>query len=349
MSGAPKDQAAWPADGLEALGCCPLCSSSRRRKLMKGASDKLFGTPGRWDYWRCEKCSLVYLDPRPNKASIGSAYKNYRTHNDTGSSGNNRSDLRAAIRNDYLCWKYGYCFSHRSPLGRYVMYCLPPTLRWEWDRHARHLPRPVPGLDRLLDVGCGGGEFLIQAAAAGWSVEGVDFDERAVAIAKSRGVRVRAGSLEAQGYPSDSFDVVTLSHVIEHVHDPSGLLEECVRILKPGGLLWVATPNASSVGLGLYGKDWHWVHAPHHLMLFNRRTLGNLIVRSGIPGVRYLRRGYHVPKEWGFLHALRKGESPWGAKLPVSHLPGALGVDLFDSLFPQFQEELIVVGEKPGS
>jgi len=73
-------------------------------------------------------------------------------------------------------------------------------------------------------------------------------------------------------YPNDSFDVVTLNHVIEHAEDPLSLLEECRRILKPGGKIVVLTPNVTSLGSRVFGNHWRGLEPPRHYHLFGLRT-----------------------------------------------------------------------------
>jgi SAM-dependent methyltransferase len=96
---------------------------------------------------------------------------------------------------------------------------------------------------RLLDVGSGVGELLALARAADWDAVGVDVDPAVVAYARARGLDVRLGELTALALPADSFDLVTLWNVIDVVPAPVGLLAECRRLLRPGGRIFVRTPN----------------------------------------------------------------------------------------------------------
>ena len=101
---------------------------------------------------------------------------------------------------------------------------------------------------RLLEIGCGSGRQLEFLRQLGWRVEGLDLDPVAVKVASARGLTVHTGSLKEQNFPDQYFDAVVSSHVIEHVHDPIGLLRECGRVLRPGGKLVVITPNTASWG-----------------------------------------------------------------------------------------------------
>jgi 2-polyprenyl-3-methyl-5-hydroxy-6-metoxy-1,4-benzoquinol methylase len=156
---------------------------------------------------------------------------------------------------------------------------LHPVRKSEADVYLMHLRARTAG--RVLDVGCGSGELLHRLAERGWAVEGVDSDPTSVERARARGFRVLLGSLEEQGYPSGSFDAVTMSHVIEHVPDPTALLAEAHRILKPGGLLVVVTPNGRSLGHRLFRDDWFPLEPPRHLYVFNVPALREVAARSG--------------------------------------------------------------------
>lgn len=287
---------AWDEAELERLEHCPICTAKARRHVCT-VDDWHAGTPGTWDYYCCAQCGVFYLDPRPNRQSIGRLYESYFTHappprRERGWLGK----LALALRNDYLNWKYGHQHQPALPGGRWLMYLLPPWLRWEWDYAARHLPKPSPNHNRLLDVGCGNGAFLADARTAGWECVGTDFDPHAVAMIRSLGIDAHLGELEALRFEAGSFDAITLSHVIEHVHDPKVLLAECARLLRPGGTLWIATPNSRS-----------WVHrrfganlldfAPCHLILFSPEVLKILLDTRGFR-VTFEHRGSHIQAHW---------------------------------------------------
>ncbi|WP_157651291.1 class I SAM-dependent methyltransferase [Dechloromonas denitrificans] len=146
---------------------------------------------------------------------------------------------------------------------------------------ARNLEWVTPENRRLLDVGCGNGEFMEFARQAGWLVQGVDIDVAAVTIAKAKGLDVIAGGIEQFAGQTACFDRITLSHVVEHVFDPMGLLRDCFRLLKPGGVLWVDTPNMGSAGLRVFGEYWRGLEPPRHLMLFSRASLIDSLIKIG--------------------------------------------------------------------
>lgn len=138
----------------------------------------------------------------------------------------------------------------------------------------------APG--RLLDVGCGGGRFLRRMQKRGWQVVGTDFDEQATRKVSGRyGIETHVGDLPHCGLPAASFDAITLSQTIEHLYDPKATLQECLRLLKPGGLLVMTTPNAASIGATEFGASWRGWEAPRHLQLFTVDSLSALAQTVG--------------------------------------------------------------------
>jgi ubiquinone/menaquinone biosynthesis C-methylase UbiE len=127
-----------------------------------------------------------------------------------------------------------------------------------------------------LDVGCGSGIQLERMQALGWEVEGVDVDAAAVENARRKGLKIHLGDLEGCKFPDDSFDAVTMSHLIEHVEDPQRLLRECHRILKPSGRLVLVTPNAQSWGHRIFRDRWRGLEVPRHIFVFTVSTLRHL-------------------------------------------------------------------------
>lgn len=106
-------------------------------------------------------------------------------------------------------------------------------------------------------IDCGGGRFLNRMLRAGWYVEGTAFDPKAAERVASRyGIRVSCGVLADLRYAADSFNAVAMSQVIEHLHDPNSLLQECRRVLAPEGRLVVTTPNALSRAHMMDGRCW---------------------------------------------------------------------------------------------
>ena len=133
---------------------------------------------------------------------------------------------------------------------------------------------------RLLDVGCSSG-FLLNAARLDFEPVGVEPSRWATELCLRRmGLPVAAETLAEASFPDNHFDVVTMVDVLEHALDPVPLVREAVRVLKPGGLFYVVTPDIGSFSARLLGRYW-WGLRPAHFSYFSEGTLRKLLVGAG--------------------------------------------------------------------
>lgn len=257
--------------------------------------DRLFGAPGTWSLMRCPKCELVWLTPRPLRDDIGQLYAKYFTHETPTDSKRALANLRKLVKDSILKSRFGYSVDGaNSVLGRMLSWLgflkdiIGGSVRYLKSSDGKY----------LLDVGCGNGQFLVKMRELGWEVMGVEPDAEAVGIAREKfGIEVFQGPLKEARLPDNSFDAITMNHVIEHVPDPIGLLRECRRVLKPGGRLVVITPNIKSLGRCVFSEYWRGWEVPRHLFLFSPGALrvcaerARLIVqelRSTAKGARWM-------------------------------------------------------------
>lgn len=300
----------WPSEGLERVEECPVCSFADRRLLHDQLSDSVFCAAGSWSLYGCEHCGSAYLDPRPTPEAIHIAYGRYFTHSDPQPpvsiatlSGVRR--FRRALANGYRNWRYGSRFVPASRLGVVTAWIVPGQ-REVLDNQLRYLPRVWPGA-RLLDVGAGNGRFLVKARDIGWEVAGVEPDPEALAAARRGGLDARKGGIECFDDESASFDVVTMSHVIEHVHDPRRVLKRAFALLRPGGCLYLDTPNIDSYGHKKFGRHWRGLEPPRHLVLFNWESLEWLLSEIGFDRVKRLPRTDVYPNLAAISRAIGEG------------------------------------------
>lgn len=161
----------------------------------------------------------------------------------------------------------------------------------------------------LVDVGCGGGFFVEVAAGAGWRAAGTEVSRAAVEFARSRGLAVHHGVLDGSGFAAGSLDVVTLFEVVEHVREPSGLLAEAAALLRPGGALYLTTPNFGSLTRRLLGSDWS-VISRDHVSLMTPRGLRAAAERAGLEPLRLFTRNILPHEVARFFRRRRKGAGP---------------------------------------
>ena len=134
-----------------------------------------------------------------------------------------------------------------------------------------------------LDVGCGRGLFLDVMRRGGWSVKGVEFcKDSASRASEAYGIEVVYGESAQWGFAENSFDVITVNHVLEHIKNPEETISACRRLLRDGGLLVVAVPDISSLQ-GQAGKGrWFHLDIPYHLHHFSESGLRALIERQSL-------------------------------------------------------------------
>lgn len=197
-----------------------------------------------WLILRCVKCGMVYVDPRPDPHT----------------------------RELYSGDSYGFVRSSQADAavdGRPH----PVRVMSEVESHV--------GSGALLDVGCATGELLIEARRRGWCVQGVEISPHAARVATARGIDVTVGLLRELGLPANSFDAITLLDVIEHLDDPLQELHEIHRLLRPGGVICIETPNWRSIYRLLLGRRWAAMQPRLHILYFDALSLSRLLDRAG--------------------------------------------------------------------
>ena len=251
------------ADREEVIGC-DLCGERRVRPLFAPR-----GTRKPWTYHvvRCPTCGFLYRNPGIQPARLGELY---------AGSGYGR----------FLAGKYG---RKRQRRYRLVLDAFHPVFA---DGGGR----------RLLDFGCGAGQFLELAHERGFEAQGVDLSPAAVRRARKRpsGSRAYVGSpLEVPEIAAGGFDVITLWSVMAHLADPVADLRMLRGLLAPDGMLLILTINANSLLLKAQGAEWGGF-TPNHLKFFSPATLTRALHLAGFPAV-VVRPMYGDPVETGTL------------------------------------------------
>lgn len=196
---------------------------------------------------KCERCGLIYANPRPAVRSLVSAYTRM-------------------VDDDYAAEEEGRRLSARSIL---------------------EMLKKMKKRGRLLDIGCATGFLLDEARKAGWEVHGIELSEWAVGYAKEKLHidTIFHGILKNAHFPDNYFDAVVMKDSIEHLTDPKGTLIEIRRILKSSGILCVNTPNIDSL-IGKVLKARWWGVKQSHLYYFSRKTLHAILKAAGFEPVK---------------------------------------------------------------
>ncbi|QDU85943.1 Malonyl-[acyl-carrier protein] O-methyltransferase [Planctomycetes bacterium Pla163] len=252
---------------------CPLCASGTSTHEVTGY-DRTRPMPGSFDYRRCGGCGLLFQHPLPAPDEIAGLYPDDYSPHVGGRSGIKDKWINRVARRLY----YDTDSPQRSAAGKAFMGLL-------FERVLGEL-RPPRGECRVLDVGCGSGDLLARYAELGWSAHGIEVSPHGCEVARAKGLEVHQGDVFDAPFPTGRFDLIILSHVVEHVLDPVGFLARVREFLAPGGLLVVLTPNSRALGLQRYRSCWFPLEAPRHLMLFCPRTLTNTAREAGLRLVR---------------------------------------------------------------
>ena len=235
----------------ELLTACPVCGSAdisaRLQVQDRSVSQETFAIA------QCAGCGLQFTNPRPDAASIGKYYESaaYVSHN---------AAARGLVNRAYRVARY---FTMRRKVA---------------------LITKLNGgrAGRLLDYGCGTGHFLARARGAGWQVTGLEPHAGARQAAAARVGQPIQEPAALATLPPASFDVVTLWHVLEHVHTLQETMRQLVRVLKPGGCLLIAVPNPDSLDAQHYREYWAAYDVPRHLYHFVPATLRPLLAAHGL-------------------------------------------------------------------
>lgn len=134
---------------------------------------------------------------------------------------------------------------------------------------------------KILDVGIGTGLFLRLAKKHGWQTFGVDASNYAYNRVRKYGHKLFKGDLEDVDFENNLFDAINMRHVIEHIPDPKKALIKAYKILKPGGIICIATPDSFGFHAKIFGKDWPHLSLPYHLHFFSKNSLSKLVEDSG--------------------------------------------------------------------
>jgi SAM-dependent methyltransferase len=247
-------------------GVCALCGSGGGTAFARGFDFEYLTTRTEFTFWRCA-CGGAFLNPRPAPEALPRVYpSNYYSY-----------DFANKLGPAVMRFK---AFAERAKVRAYEPYLAPGA--------------------RVLDVGCGDGHVLRQIQEAfsfPLALEGLEFSDHAIEAAERAGFKVYRGRIEDAPLPSDSFDLIIMNQLIEHVREPREVLERIGRALKPGGHVFIETPNIDSFDARLFRRRyWGGYHLPRHFHLFDTRSLARLVDQVGLE--RVLHRPLVCPQFW---------------------------------------------------
>lgn len=241
----------------ELLKICPVCKRKEFENVLT-CEDYTYSQE-HFDIQKCVRCNFHFTNPRPDAKFIHNFYESPDYISHTGKNQSILDSIYLGMRTLALRWKY-----------RLI------------------LKRKVRG--KLLDYGCGSGEFLAYMGKRGWEVFGMEPS----ALARDRANQLlgpgrRLVREKLEDIERKKLDVITLWHVLEHVPDPNKLLTDLKLLLADDGLIFIAVPNFESFDAQYYGKYWAGYDVPRHFWHFSHSTLQRLlsnqrfVIREKIP------------------------------------------------------------------
>lgn len=228
---------------------CPWCGSDKAQ-INLWLRDE-FLTKEDFHICECLNCGLLYTMPRPSKDKIGAYYKS----------------------EEY--------YSHQENTKGFIPKVYERVKKTNL-KHKYKLATNGLNVGKLLDIGCGVGDFLHTAEMHGWKCTGVEPSEDAKAIAQKRMQGEIFSSEELENMPDGCFDLITMWHVLEHVDDLKWQVEQLRRLVKPDGRIVIALPNYKSYDGQYYKELWAAYDVPRHLNHFNKTTLAKIFKTSGL-------------------------------------------------------------------
>ncbi len=229
---------------------CPICSSKNNEEWRR-VYDRFNTLPGQnYRIVVCVDCGFRYLNPRPSVDSMNPFYAH------------EEYDPFISARQTYRAKDILYRMLRRLSL-RYKMRIIHDYI------HS----------GKLLDVGCGTGEFLQYASKLGWDVMGMEPNKAARQIAREKGLNIKQ-SMDEISYAN--FNVLTLWHVLEHIHELTQAVQQIERLLRTGGIVILAMPNVDSWDMKRYQTDWVALDTPRHLYHFTEKNVRNLFTNTSL-------------------------------------------------------------------
>lgn len=235
---------------------CDFCHCNETAAVYK-LKDRMLRTEDKREFYlqQCLKCKLAYLNPQPQWDELEYFYGDKYYTNVSG--GVRRNIFYRVLRK-----------IKRAFFGAYK----PKFYNFGKTE------------GKFLDIGCGSGayESYLIKENIGWKFYGIEPSSESYQVAKRVGnFNVFNGDLKSANYENNFFDVILMSHSLEHVSNPTEVIAECFRVLKPGGYMVISVPNFNSLARIFFGKYWIHLDAPRHLFHFTPDILKKMAEKSG--------------------------------------------------------------------
>lgn len=225
---------------IENIKNCPVCGSKKIEKAIE--TKDFFLSKEDFSISKCVKCGFHFTNPRPSQENLGPYYESEEYISHSNSNQGLFGFLYQKVRKYTLGKKYELVNSYKNG-------------------------------DKILDIGCATGQLLKEFKCRGWEAIGVEPDADARAFAEKK-YNLKVFSEEQINQLEDqSFDVISMWHVLEHVSNLDQRMQDLKRLIKANGVLFIALPNIESWDAKHYGKYWAGLDVPRHLYHFNKSNV----------------------------------------------------------------------------
>jgi SAM-dependent methyltransferase len=284
---------------LERLSSCPVCgfpASNTPDMALYDFMETNCKERITWTASICKSCRSYFVNPRPTLDTLALAYRTYYTHEFTTV---NSAYLRPSLKKiftQYIRDSYVNCrLSIRPNLVDIffgAMAFLSPGKRSLVDIAIRQGPGFLcrRGRCRVLDVGSGDGRYLFMLETLGWDCFSIEPDTNAAVYYKSSSLKCFPQISNLGADLDGTFDLITFSHSLEHLHDPVYAIQRSYRLLTDSGKIWIDCPNPYSSLAGLFGSFWRGFEAPRHLVLLEKSHLARVLTDVGFRNIRFISR-----------------------------------------------------------
>lgn len=236
-------------------------------------------------YVECTNCHLIYMNPRPTESGISGYYPdNYYAHKKLKLYiGGEKTDLINRIKNKIMAIAIWLNMKKHHSL---IYYFLNFIMIIFLDIIAGNLGIPRKRKGKMLDVGCGDGFHMFLFKKAGYEVFGIEKNIDACETAKECGLNVFCGDIIEAKYPDESFDIVRLIGVLEHIHNPVRYLKEIKRILKKDGEVIINCPDYQNPWSKIFGKNSLLLTDSTHIYIFSNSNIKILLQKIGFQRIK---------------------------------------------------------------
>ena len=279
---------------------CALCGSNNSCKILTSRGTLPYFDNYVFSLVQCKDCGLIYLNPRPAQQEISKLYGEKGCLNDG---------------------KFGFL---ERKVGNLLLTA----------RVRRIMKYKKNG--RILDIGCGDGEFLLLLYKKGWKTYGIDISRKACKLATDKlKQNILNHELKDCNFPEAYFDLITLNHVLEHLLDPNKELREIHRILKGRGMLLICVPNIGSFQFKISKEHWFGLRLPWHVYQYSPNTIVAMLKKNGFEVVKITYPSFDFPLS--LFHSLNtKWQNAHSRLFSTIYFLPLILASIIANLFPLF-------------